>query len=223
MFLHGGGWSGGTRTTGPDFKRFFAQDGFAVASIEYRLTPAITFPSNAEDTKTAIRWLRANSDAHGLDPARIGLWGTSAGATLAAVAALAPKGKFEGEGNLTQSSSVQCVLDAYGPMSFNAMDAQTEMEKATLEPQPPALLTATPMRGGVVGASGGRGPAGGIGPHDAAASAESKLVGGAIQTVPNKVHEASPLTYVTAAAPPFLIMHGLADNSVPHHQKHHAV
>ena len=32
VFLHGGGWSGGTRTTGPDFRRFFAQDGFAMAS-----------------------------------------------------------------------------------------------------------------------------------------------------------------------------------------------
>src|ERR1017187_9675874 len=55
VFLHGGGWSGGTTTTGPDFRRFFAQDGFAMASIEYRLTPSITFPSNAEDVKTAIR------------------------------------------------------------------------------------------------------------------------------------------------------------------------
>jgi hypothetical protein len=64
VFLHGGGWSGGTRTTGPDFKRFFAQDGFAIASIEYRLTPSITFPGNAEDVKTAIRWLRANAAAY---------------------------------------------------------------------------------------------------------------------------------------------------------------
>src|SRR6187431_1864945 len=54
VFLHGGGWSGGTRTTGPDFKRFFAQDGFAMASLEYRLTPDITFPSNVEDLKTAV-------------------------------------------------------------------------------------------------------------------------------------------------------------------------
>ena len=44
VFLHGGGWSGGTRTTGPDFRRFFAQDGFAMASIEYRLTPRSRFP-----------------------------------------------------------------------------------------------------------------------------------------------------------------------------------
>ena len=65
VFLHGGGWSGGTRTTGPDFKRFFAQDGFAMASIEYRLTPSVTFPGNVEDVKTAVRWLRANAGRYG--------------------------------------------------------------------------------------------------------------------------------------------------------------
>ena len=54
VFLHGGGWSGGTRATGPDFRRFFAQDGFAMASLEYRLTPDITFPSNVEDVKTSV-------------------------------------------------------------------------------------------------------------------------------------------------------------------------
>ena len=86
VFLHGGGWSGGTRTTGPDFKRYFAQDGFAMASIEYRLTPSITFPANVEDVRTAVRWLKANAAAHGLDPDRICLWGTSAGGHLAAVA-----------------------------------------------------------------------------------------------------------------------------------------
>jgi acetyl esterase/lipase len=71
VFLHGGGWSGGTRTTGPDFKRYFAQDGFAMASIEYRLTPSITFPANVEDVRTAVRWLKANAAAHALDPDRI--------------------------------------------------------------------------------------------------------------------------------------------------------
>jgi acetyl esterase/lipase len=225
VFLHGGGWSGGTRTTGPDFKRFFAQDGFAMASIEYRLTPSITFPGNAEDVKTAIRWLRANHDIYGLDPGRIGLWGTSAGGHLAAIAGLAPRGTFEGEDNLIQSSRVQCVLDAYGPTAFNLMDAQTEQEKATLQSQAPALAQAPPMRGGVVveGAARGGAPAApGRGaapaPHDAPTSPESRLVGAAIQTVPDKVRVASPLTYVGSDAPPFLIMHGLADGSVPHGQ-----
>ena len=121
-----------------------------MASIEYRLTPSITFPSNVEDVRTAVRWLRANARHYGLDPGRIGLWGTSAGGHLAAVAGLAPRGTFEGEDNLTQSSAVQCVLDAYGPTAFNLMDAQTEQEKAALQSQPPALAQAPPMRGGVV-------------------------------------------------------------------------
>lgn len=229
VFLHGGGWSGGTRTTGPDFRRYFAQDGFAMASIEYRLTPAITFPANVEDVKTAIRWLRANAEAHGLDPARICLWGTSAGGHLAAVAGLAPRGTFEGQDHAGVSSAVQCVLDAYGPTDFLVMDAQTEQERATLQPQPPALLAAPPMVAGVVvdGGGAGAGRAAGPGragrggapqPHDAPTSPESRLVGAAIQTVPDRVRAANPITYVGPHAPPFLIMHGLADNSVPHGQ-----
>ncbi len=220
IFLHGGGWSGGTRTTGPDFTRFFAQSGFAMASIEYRLTPSITFPSNAEDVKTAIRWLRANASTYGLDPQRIGLWGTSAGATLACVAALSPREVFEGEGNLDQPSAVQCVLDAYGPTFFTLMDIETAQEKATLQPLAPALAKAPPMVGGVVVGRGAQSsaPAASPVPHDAPNSAESKLVGAPIQTATDKVEAASPLTYVSKGAPPFLIMHGLADNSVPHQQ-----
>ena len=217
VFLHGGGWSGGTRTTGPDFRRFFARDGFAMASIEYRLTPEVTFPSNVEDVKTAVRWLRANAGAHGLDPNRVCLWGTSAGGHLAAVAALAPKGTFEGEDNLDQSSAVACVLDAYGPTKFDVMDAQTAAERPTLQPQVEPLLNAPPMRG-TPGGPAGRGRGGEAQPHDAAGSPESRLVGAAIQTVPDRVRAASPLTYVRSGAPPFLIMHGLADSSVPHGQ-----
>ncbi len=133
VFLHGGGWSGGTRTTGPDFRRYFAQDGFAMASIEYRLTPSVTFPANVEDVRTAVRWLKANAAAHALDPDRICLWGTSAGGHLAAVAGLAPRGTFEGTDNLNHTSAVRCVLDAYGPTRFDRMDAQTEQERPALQ------------------------------------------------------------------------------------------
>ena len=230
VFLHGGGWSGGTRTTGPDFARYFAQDGFAMASIEYRLTPAVTFPSNVEDVRTAIRWLKANAAAQGLDPDRICLWGTSAGGHLAAVAALAPSGTFEGADNLNHTSAVRCVLDAYGPTRFDRMDAQTEQERASLQSP---VVTINVGGGGRGAAGGGRGPGvaappagragapgGGRGavPHDDPASAESRLLGAAVQTVPDRVREASPITYVGKNAPPFLIMHGLADSSVPYGQ-----
>jgi len=226
VFVHGGGWSGGTRTTGPDFKRYFAQDGFAMASIEYRLTPSITFPANVEDVRTAIRWLKANAVAHGLDGDRICLWGTSAGGHLAAVAALAPRGTFEGSGNANESSAVRCVLEAYGPTRFDVMDAQTQEERSTL--QTPVVTinifggARGGERGGALPAPGARGEPGGRGrgavAHDDPASPESRLLGAALQSVPDRVRAASPITYVGKNAPPYLIMHGLADNSVPHGQ-----
>ncbi len=228
VFIHGGGWSGGNRATGPDFKRFFARDGFAIASIEYRLTaPGVAFPANAEDVKTSLRWLRAHASEHGLNPDRIGLWGTSAGGLLSGIAALSPRGMFEGSGNLSYASTVQCVLDAYGPSSLLVMDAETEAEKATLQPLAAGLVHAPPLVGGVVVEPGtvlppGRPRGTGIGdadpPHDDPQSNESRLVGAPIQSVPEKSRAASPLTYVSGNAPPFLLMHGLADNSVPHTQ-----
>ena len=224
VFLHGGGWSG-TRTTGPDFQRYFAQDGLAMASIEYRLTPAVTFPANVEDVRTAIRWLKANAAAHALDPDRICLWGTSAGGHLAAVAALAPRGTLEGTDNLDRTSGVRCVLDAYGPARFDRMDAQTEEERATRQDPVVTITMAGAARGGERGAGAAAAagaPAGGRGrgavPHDDPASPESRLLGAAVQSVPDRVRAASPITYVGKDAPPFLIMHGLADSSVPHGQ-----
>lgn len=220
VFLHGGGWSGGTRTTGPDFRRFFARDGFAMASIEYRLTPSIVFPANVEDVRTAVRWLKANAGAHALDPERICLWGTSAGGHLAAVAALAPRGMFEGTDNLNYASTVRCVLDGYGPTRFDAMDAQTAEERPTLQP---AVVTINVGRGGrgaapTAGAAPGPGAGRGAVPHDDASSPESRLLGAPVQTVPERVRAANPITYVGKDAPPFLIMHGLSDSSVPHGQ-----
>ena len=231
VFLHGGGWSGGTRTTGPDFRRYFAQDGFAMASIEYRLTPSITFPANVEDVRTAVRWLRANARSLALDPDRICLWGTSAGGHLAAVAGLAPRGMFEGNGNLDVTSAVRCVLDGYGPTKFDAMDAQTAEERPSLQPAvvtiniggagrgaaPPAGTPAAPGPGRADGARGGGRGSGPV-PHDDPSSPESRLLGAPVQTVPDRVQAASPLTYLGKDAPPFLIMHGLADSSVPHGQ-----
>jgi acetyl esterase/lipase len=224
VFLHGGGWSGGTRTTGPDFRRYFARDGFAMASIEYRLTPSITFPANVEDVRTAVRWLKANASTHALDPDRICLWGTSAGGHLAAVAGLAPRGMFEGRDNLNYTSTVRCVLDAYGPTRFDTMDAQASEERPRLQPPIVTINVGGGVRGaapptGAVAGAGARG-AGGRGsvPHDDPASPESRLVGGPVQSVPDRVRAASPIGYVGNDAPPFLIMHGLADSSVPHGQ-----
>ena len=125
-----------------------------MASIEYRLTPSVTFPANVEDVRTAVRWLKANAAAHALDPDRICLWGTSAGGHLAAVAGLAPRGTFEGTDNLNHTSAVRCVLDAYGPTRFDRMDAQTEQERPALQ-KPVVTINVGGGRGGERGGASG--------------------------------------------------------------------
>jgi acetyl esterase/lipase len=91
LMIHGGGWSGGTRRQTAALARRVARRGYVVVNAAYRLAPAARFPAPVEDLQQALRWMRANSASLGLDPARIGAWGYSAGAHLAALlAALRP-------------------------------------------------------------------------------------------------------------------------------------
>ena len=75
----------------PDLSRFFAERGFAMVSIDYRLSGEAVFPAPIEDVKTAIRWIRSVADTFALDSDYVGLWGSSAGGHLAACAALSTR------------------------------------------------------------------------------------------------------------------------------------
>lgn len=101
----------------------FTTRGYAVVSINYRLSQHAVFPAQIEDCKAAIRWLRANATKYRLDPDHIGVWGASAGGHL--VAMLGTTGgvkELEGSGgNLDQSSRVQCVVDWFGPTDLLTM------------------------------------------------------------------------------------------------------
>ncbi len=114
--IHGGGWHGGSkeRSPGLDFTRF----GYAVASINYRLTGQAAFPAQIHDCKAGVRWLRANARQYSLDPARFAAWGASAGGHLAALLGTsAGVAALEGDlGNLGESSRVQAVVDFFGPI-----------------------------------------------------------------------------------------------------------
>lgn len=200
IWLHGGGWRLGDRRLGPDLSRFFAESGYAMVSVEYRLSTEAIFPAQIEDVKTAIRWVRAVTDEYGWDGARIGLWGSSAGGHLAALAATSGPGVFEhpeserGE----HSSAVQAVVDGYGPTDFAQMDAY-RIAPDNL-PNPEITRTATAKR---------------TADPD---SFESQLVGAPIGSVPELVSQANPVRYVTGKEPPFLILHGTTDTAVPAHQ-----
>jgi acetyl esterase/lipase len=121
VWIHGGAWQAGSKNGCPAVS--FVGKGYAVASINYRLSQHAVFPAQIEDCKGAIRWLRAQAKKYHLDPDHVGVWGASAGGHLVALLGTSGNVKeFEGEGgNLDQSSRVQCVVDWFGPSDLVTM------------------------------------------------------------------------------------------------------
>lgn len=88
VYLHGGSWATGSRTTYDFVGRAFAARGFTVIIPDYRLYPAVRYPAFLEDGAAAIAWARAHAAEIGGDPGRIVLVGHSAGGYNAAMLAL---------------------------------------------------------------------------------------------------------------------------------------
>ncbi|NLR70549.1 alpha/beta hydrolase [Novosphingobium sp. ERN07] len=86
LFVHGGGFRMGDKTGGANVARAMAEAGFVGAAMSYRLLPDARWPEGGEDVVAAVEWLRANCTAHGGDPARIVVVGTSAGSVHIATA-----------------------------------------------------------------------------------------------------------------------------------------
>nr|WP_255631010.1 alpha/beta hydrolase [Novosphingobium sp. FKTRR1] len=85
LHIHGGGMViGSARTMQHSPSGIAAALGIPVASVEYRLAPETPFPGPQEDCLAALSWLAKHADELGIDPARIGIYGESAGGGLAA-------------------------------------------------------------------------------------------------------------------------------------------
>ncbi|MCM3725747.1 alpha/beta hydrolase [Neobacillus cucumis] len=201
VWLHGGGWRIGDRKLGPDLKVRFAERGYAMASIEYRLSSEAIFPAQIYDVKAAIRWIRAVAKKYGFDSKHIGLWGSSAGGHLAALAGTTGSGRLEGLelGNWEYFSDVQAVVDGYGPTDFLQMEEYDHSTSVSSDDTESIRLNSVQR-------------------HTDPESPESQLLGAPIQTVPHLVREANPITYIDDKVPPFLILHGVCDLAVPVHQ-----
>lgn len=149
LYLHGGGFVFGNRKpTGPGalltgsrpgpVRDALVARGFVVASIDYRLAPAAPWPSALTDARCAVRFLKANAAALGIDPARIAAWGTGTGGTLAsllgvarepgdastvrAVAAVGAPAKFTGT-SLLERAAVFLARFPASPLSYPAAGA----------------------------------------------------------------------------------------------------
>ncbi|MCD8086120.1 MAG: alpha/beta hydrolase [Clostridiales bacterium] len=105
--------------------QYMRANGYAVATINYRLAQEDTFPAALSDVKAAVRYLRANAEEYGYDPDRFAIWGESAGGYLACMAALTGDDLYAdvsyiGE-DTTQpvSGEVSALIDFYGILDFD--------------------------------------------------------------------------------------------------------
>lgn len=191
--IHGGGFAFGDKYMGlSEILRPGLEKGFAVASINYRLSGESTFPAAIEDTKAAIRFLRAHAEKYLLNPDRIAVWGQSAGGNLAALAGttnLMTVFNNPDLGNPDVSAALSAVVDFCGPINFLRMDDQYAIN-------------------GLPGQD-----------HNSADSFESRYLGAPIATVPWLAEESNPQTFITeGGCPPFLIEHGTKDDNIPYQQ-----
>jgi len=123
VFFHGGSWRSGSKKT--CHVGWLTHHGYAVASVDYRLSGQAKFPALVHDCKGAIRWLRANADKYGISAERICATGASAGGLLSTLVGTSGGIKaLEGKvgGNLDQSSRVQSALGMFCPtdLYYNA-------------------------------------------------------------------------------------------------------
>jgi len=126
VWVHGGGWSRGERA--PVSTVALVNAGYAMATVDYRLSGEARFPAQIHDVKAAIRFLRANADRFGYDARRIGITGVSAGAHLAALAGVTNGEDFHegsvGE-NLDTSSDVDVIVSYFGASNLTSILAQS--------------------------------------------------------------------------------------------------
>lgn len=191
LWMHPGGFNMGDKTWFvEDIEEMAMQRGYAIVSINYRLTPEAIFPAQIYDAKAAVRWIRANADAYKFNPQKVVAAGVSAGGYLAALLGTSA-GVRELEdlsmGNESQPSHVNAVVDLYGPIDF--LKKEEHLRKLGYE----------------MGRCGMDMP-------------EAQLIGCCIEDAPDKCRMASPMTYINSKCPPFYIQHGTADKNIPYLQ-----
>jgi acetyl esterase/lipase len=116
IWVHGGGWEGGSKDGGNPLLPMLGK-GYAVVAINYRLSKQAVFPAQIHDVKAAVRYLRANAKKYNLDSDHFGAAGASAGGHLVALLGTSAGAKdLEGDGpHKDFSSAVQAICDVFGP------------------------------------------------------------------------------------------------------------
>ena len=197
IVFHGGGFYEGNKSrqyTAPMLQGL--NHGYAVVTVDYRLSDEAKFPAAINDAKAAIRFIKVNAAQYNLNPNKISLWGSSAGGNLAALAGTTGGTNNcydKSLGNANVLDNVTAVVDWYGPTNFCVMDKQ---------------FTESGLREKVQG----------IHIYNIEGSFPSRYLGQNISKVPDLCKQADPTTYITSKCPPFLIQHGTLDSIIPTQQ-----
>ena len=112
--LHGGGWEAGSKLNGMEYANNVVEMGYTVFAINYRLLPFANYPAQIIDSKSAVRYIRANAKKFNIDPNRIASYGCSSGGTLATLLGVLPQGMFDEGDYLKTSSAVQAAINYSG-------------------------------------------------------------------------------------------------------------
>jgi acetyl esterase/lipase len=170
--------------------------GFTCFAADYRLVPEAPWPAQIHDVKAAIRWIRAHADEWGIDPDRLLLQGFSAGAHLALFAAgTQDNPDFEGDGGQPGVSTKVAAVVALYPPTVMFRDPE---EAAFGNQYPVADMEAWNQH---------------LQGHEGVPS--WVLLG--LEATDDTIQRASPISFVSSAFPPTLLMHGVADTLVPFH------
>jgi len=149
VYVHGGGFEHGDKagdSLSPN-NLHLLWDGYAMASVNYRLAPAAIWPAQIQDCKAAIRWLKAHAHQYGYDPNRIGVIGESAGGHLVAMLGTTSGSKtFDVGENLDSSSDVTCVVNLFGVVAdFTIFDGNTSFLGGSPKDHPDLARSASPI------------------------------------------------------------------------------
>jgi acetyl esterase/lipase len=123
VLIHGGGWTSFDKSTMRGMGDFLARHNYVAFAVDYHLFQdgKNPWPAQLNDVQRAVRWVRANAAQYNIDPNRIGAFGHSAGAQLAALLGMEDTRDNSDPALAIYSSRVQAVVDVSGPTDFTAM------------------------------------------------------------------------------------------------------
>jgi acetyl esterase/lipase len=131
ILIHGGGWTSFDKSTMRPLAQFLARSGFVAVAVDYRLfhDNVNRWPAQLDDVQRSVRWLRANAAKYNIAPERVGAYGHSAGAQLAALLGMLDTRDNSDPALAKYSSKVQAVVDSSGPTEFAPAPKDSDEDK----------------------------------------------------------------------------------------------